>query len=385
MKKLVKKVLSVIAIIIKKPIMKLRRTKKIVLYSHFITMDSHLMKYYDAIKDLNYNIKFVFFNYKKIDKERYKKLGINPKKVIKSKLTYLLSSPNVIVIADLNINYEFVFPCKTIFLGHGGSPTVNDYSGRDVPYPYGKNSVDKKGNPKYSIYYEANKYIIPIIEKNFNFKNKLIFTGNKYCETYDQNNANREKYRKELDISDNQKAIFIIGSWNKESLFHKLGKEFLDEIKKLAKMSEYKFIVSIHPREYIKYSDDVEPMGPYINELEKYGVIVKKPGTDMSPYIVSADLILCDYTGVLEECIICNKDIVLSAFECTNLYSESIGVRLGNKISRITNAKELLAIISTPYNEKYRKYINDIKSEVYAPKNYYNNICISTTQELLKK
>lgn len=386
MKEMIKRIIFFCFKMCKKPFMKFRKKKLILIYSHFVTMDSHIIKYYESINREDYTIKFVFFNYNKIDKNRHEKYGISKKDTIRNIFAYYISAPNLIVVADLNFQKEFFFPCKKLQLGHGGGPTVYDGVTTKRTYMYGIDSVDKKLMPKYDIYLEANSYVIPLVEKeNPNFKDKIWFSSNKYLDEYKEKLGFREQYREQLGISKDTKVVFLIGSWNENSLFHTLGKTIFNELKYLAKNKKYKIMVSIHPREYTKYSDNVEPYGKYVDELEALGIVVKKPGTDMIPYIIASDLVFCDYSSVMEECILCDKKIILSDFDCGKLYEHSNGVRLKQVLPVIKDSSELKDYISMEYTQTYFSELKKIKNEIDAPPGFYSECCVAATKKLLEE
>lgn len=362
-----------------------RRKKYILICSQFTTMDVHVFEYYKSVKDLNYKFKFAFFDYNKINKTKYKQFGLSKKMVIRSMFSFVMQSPDLIVIADNGLVNERLFNCKFLQLGHGGGPTVNDGTSTKIPYMYGNFAVDN-GKAKYDIFLEANKMVIPEIEKDIpEFKGKLWFSGNKFSEKYEREKDKQLEYKKQFNIDPKVKTIMMIGSYNTNSLFHRLGKEIFEEIKRLAKNTKYKFIVSIHPREYINYDENVEPFGKYVDELEQFGVIVRRPGEDAIPYMVASDLVFCDYSSMAEECVLCEKDLVLSEFDCDKLYYLSLAVRLKDQLPIIQKASDLEKIISSKYDKKYKKIILEEKANVFVENNFYKEQCIKATETLLNK
>ena len=183
----------------------------------------------------------------------------------------------------------------------------------------------------------------------------------------------------------------MVGSWKPDSLFQQLGKDIFEEIKELAKDSKYKFILSIHPNEYMdeaRYKSqfpDNEPFGKYVDEMVNYNCIVRKPGEDFIPYLVASDLVICDYSSMSDNAIMCEKNIVYSEFGESELYELSSSMRLKKHLPILRKAEDLEKIISKEYNEEHKKRILEIKEEMYAPSGYYEKICIESVDKLLKK
>lgn len=371
------------------PIKKVRKLikhkKYILICSQFTTMDVHVFEYYNSVKHLDYKFKFAFFDYTKINKSKYKNFGLSKKMVITSMASFIWQNPDLIVIADNYLVHEKLFISKFLQLGHGGGPTVNDGTSIKIPYMYG-NSATWDNQPKYDIFLEANKMVIPEIEKDIPcFKDRIWFSGNKFSEMYEQEKDKKLEYKAQFGIDPKAKTIMMIGSYNTNSLFHKLGKEIFDEIKKLAQSSKYKFIVSIHPREYINYDENVEPFGKYVDELENFGVIVRKPGENAIPYMVASDLVFCDYSSMAEECVLCEKYMVFSEFDCDKLYYLSLAVRLKDKLPKITSASELEKVVSAKYDKKYKDIIMEEKNYVSVSDGFYKQTCIKATETLLNE
>lgn len=118
---------------------------------------------------------------------------------------------------------------------------------------------------------------------------------------------NYHDYRRKLGIKDDITLVSVFGTWRKESLFQYLGKEFLDELGRINK-NEYMFILSVHPREYVKYDDNIEPAGPLIDEYaDKYNFIVRKPSDSYIPYLIASDIVICDYSSLYENALIAKR------------------------------------------------------------------------------
>ncbi len=366
-----------------------RAKKFILIYSHYVVMDSYIMQYYNNIKELDYKIKFIFLNNDNnggtsVDKDRYKKYGIPSKMVIKSKMGYFFSNPDLFVAADLYPLYSFALACKKLQLDHrNGMPTVCLDNQRGQVYIYTHKSFNKN-KPPFDLYLEPSKLTLDAYNANEPlFKGKIWFSGNKLNNKYDKEKFKYDEYRKQLGINENQKVVALFGTWNRTSLFHKLGNSIFEELKKLAKNDKYKFIVSIHPKEYTKYSEYVEPLGCKVDELADYGIIVRKPGEDAFPFIVSSDIIIADHSSIGEDAIMCDKKIIYSDFPYDNICMYSAHELLRNRVPILKDAKDLKNCIEDEYPSKAYDALQSIKSDTYADGEFYKEQCIKATKFLL--
>ena len=235
------------------------------------------------------------------------------------------------------------------------------------------------------MYFETNKLVYDKFKDLKNYENHLVFAGNKYSDEFRKQILNKEKFKKDFNIKANQKVVFLIGSWKSSSLFHKLGKDIFDELKRLAKNEKYKFMVSIHPNEYRNYSKVTEPFGKYVDELANFGIIVRKPGTDMMPYLYASDIVISDFSSMTENAVMAEKDIIFSEFDDNLLFAYSSAYRLKKIVPILSKASDLENIIKQPYPKEIKKEILKIKAEMETPEGFYAELCKKTTKELLNK
>ena len=357
--------------------MKISYNYDILIYSHFDTMDPHVLAFYNAIKDEKYKVKLVFFKYNKIDKQKYLKYNLNKKDVILSKIKYLMSNPKIFVVADLSPNYEKAFASKYIYVNHGSNTLA--WGTRDIPYAY---QYCKK---YFDVYFETNKLVVEKFCANKNLIGKLVYSGNKFSDSYKTEEKNRDQLRKKYDIKKNQRVIFFTSSWNRNSLFQVLGKSGLEYIKTLANNLKYKIIVSVHPREYTKYDPNIEPIGPEIDNLEQYGVIVRKPTEDFIPFLIMSDLVVTDFTSMGDHAIMLGKDICYSNFDYCNIYEYACSQQLKGKVPVFSNFEELQEIINSIYPQESRNAINEVRKQMDTEIGFWDELCKETIKHLLRK
>lgn len=381
MKKLIKNIIKNTLILYKKLTSKFKRKQTILFCSQSTTMDEHLLKVYNSIKDENFNIKFAFFKQSKIDKIKYQKYHLNKKLIIRNKVKFFLSNPDLIITADLTYLSKY-FISKILYINHGSS-TICFEGHKHIAFSY--HNVLLKGEKPYDLYFETNKKACEHMQSLKEYKDKIVFSGNKFSDELNSEMENYEKYRTQLGIKSNQKAILIAGSWKPASLFQKLGKSLFEELKTLSKNEDLKFILSIHPNEYHVYDENIEPLGKHVDEMEQFGCIIKKPGTDFIPYMIASDLVICDFSSVGDNAIMAEKDLVYSEFSRDDLYEFSSANVLYDKLPKLENSKDLEKIITSKYPKEAKAEILNFKELMNSPKGSYKELCIKHIKSLLTK
>lgn len=348
----------------------------VLIYSHFTTMDSHVLKFYNAIKDENLKIKIVFFDIDgKINKSKYINYGIDKKQVILSKRYYLFLKPKVFVIADLNPIGQNCFESKFIYVNHGSDTLA--MKNEKTAYSYQPNEK------YYDIYFETNKIVVDNFDANKNIVGKLVYSGNKFNDEYKNIEEKRDELRKKYGIKNSQKVVFICGSWNKDSLFHIIGEEGINTIKELAQNDNNKIIVSIHPREYVVYNKDIKPLGEEIDKLENFGVIVRKPSEDFIPYLVMSDLVISDFSSMGDNAIMLKKPIFYSKINYDKIFEYACCRLLKDKVPAFSNNEEFKQMLNQDYPENSLKEIVKLSGQMDTEKGYWDNLCKTTIKRLL--
>lgn len=349
----------------------------VLIYSHYTTMDLHVLQFYNAINGENLKVKFMFFYRGKLDKERYNSYGLNKKDVIFSNSKYLFLKPRIIVIADLNPYGQQVFNSKFIYVNHGSNTLA--FGNTSTAYSYQNN---KK---YYDVYFETNNIVVEKFDANPNVKEKLVFSGNKFNDNYKLISKQRNELREQYKILPEQKTVFICGSWNKDSLFHIIGLEGLEKIKKFAQNENYKIIVSIHPNEYVVYDEKIKPLGSEIDKLEDYGVIVRKPSEDFVPFIVMSDLVISDFSSMGDHALMMGKPICYSKFDYDKIFEYACCKLLKDKVPFFDNIEDFEKCITEKYPKESMKEIENVREKMDTPIGFWDELCKKIVRELMEK
>lgn len=377
--KKVKKILKMIAIKFIRFFKKLGFKKKcdVLIYSHYDTMDPHVLKFYNSIKNENLNIKIVFFKVNKVDKKKYEIYGLDKNKIIMNLTSYLFLEPKVFVIADLcPIDYQ-AFNSKFIYVNHGSATLA--WGNEKLAYSY-------QFAPKYyDVYFENNKYVVDNFDADENLKNKIVFSGNKFNDDYKLMESKRDEIREKFNIAKNQKVIFVCGSWNKDSLFHVIGEDGLKKIQELSQNKKYKFILSIHPKEYIVYNKDIKPLGKEIDKMECENILVRKSSEDFIPYMIASDLVISDFTSMGDNAVMLGKPICYLKFNMDNIFEFAGCKMLMNKVPNFSNLDEFVNCIVNEYPKESMQAILEEKQKMDTPQGYWDDLCKETLYKLMEK
>jgi hypothetical protein len=77
-------------------------------------------------------------------------------------------------------------------------------------------------------------------------------------------------------------------------------------------MHKYKFILSAHPHEYRAHPDGGRVWGTYLGEQRKDGFVIREPSDNWIPYMVASDIVISDFTGLMEYAVVLNKPLLVT-------------------------------------------------------------------------
>ncbi|NLN05511.1 MAG: hypothetical protein GX166_12000 [Clostridiaceae bacterium] len=388
--KIYDKLLNHYQVFFNKKIKSLRRKRNILLYCASDTMVWHILNYYDQVKeDPGYNF-YLYYGDAKTDCETSARMSYEITKdthikPITNKKKLVLVPLDLIVTADLD--YEPLRYKKDIvpilYVNHGFHIVSIDKE-RNL-YAYGERALDEKGRCKFSCILEANLRIANAMNNIEPFKGLVRHVGAKDGDLIEREIDNYTMYRKKLGIKAEETLVCVFGTWRKESLFQYLGREFLEAMGRMTGKG-YKFVLSIHPREYAKYDEDVEPMGPVLEEYaQKYGFIVRHPSDSFIPYLIASDMVISDYTSLYENAILAGKKLCFSYFPQYSVGELSIADSMRNeiKVLRREDIKDLEKQLKEIQDADYSAVLEKYKKEIYPGMGVYKSRVNEITRELV--
>lgn len=377
----VKKLLKKCIVVYKKIGLKLRRKKYVLLISLNKTMDEHIVQFYKQIKDRKLKVKLMCYQIvdRKIvmDVERgnqiVKENGFDKIKVINSHREYLMQNPNLMVAADLYIESKELFPGKKLYIEHG-TPTVNDGESK-LNYGTGKDAHDENGKPIFDKFFCFTKQGYDyVMQTQPELEGMVEYVGIDLADTIVPRVSERTKFREQFGFSEEDKVVFMIGSWKSDSFFHIVGKGLIEEARRLMETDKHlKFMLSIHPGEYIQYDPNIENLGPYIDEQEKYGFVIRHKGEDIAPYIIASDMVFGDFSAAVETAILVEKPLVYSILPEERLLPCSLAMILKDHVPTIVAPEDLKGLLYNEYPKSSMDKILEVKGSIYNGQEFYHN------------
>ena len=371
---------------------KLHRKKVLFLCSISKTMDEHIVHFYKKIESRKFKVRLVCFDLRgynvAVDSKRAKNLksinGFHKLKIIKSKIKYLLSNPDIMVFADLYIPYESLFISKKIMIEHGTATLTDGVSNRT--YGTGKYAYDENGNIKFDkIFCYTKPAYDYILETQPDMNGVIEFVGIDLAETIVPRLTERDKYREQFGFKNSDKVVFMIGSWNSDSFFQSLGKEVIYKAKDIMnKLPNIKFILSIHPNEYTQYNEKIESMGAFIDSQETNGFVVRHPGDDITPFIAASDMVMGDFSSAMELAILAEKPIAYSNFDESKLLPCALSMVLKKDVPILYTADDVEKVIMQDYSNEIIEKIKLLKSSIYLGQDFYGQRINEIIDKLLK-
>jgi len=360
--------------------------KNILLYCNSQTMEEHLLNFMEQLEDCPEYVCYLRFGRGYAAGKRQKKEETlfyhKEVNVIENTWKLYFMRWSLIVCADL----EHPFWIKkgtipTMYIGHGSGGV--SYDNGETTYDYSKDSLDKNGKPMFDIMLEPNKETAKFMKKDPVYGKTIRSAGYRFAYKLKDASMEKEKYREQLGIRAEKKVVSIWGSWNRESLFHVLGPELFEVCKELKK-NGYEFVFSIHPREYIKYDENIQPLGEIVEKQRDEGFLVRSPQDDWLPYMIASDVVVVDYSAMFSLAVLAGKKIVLSDFPDGKVWKKSMHYKIKKIFPVISHASELgAALQEVESTDKYDKEIQRFQEQLYVSQEDYKKFIRNVVSELI--
>ena len=356
--------------------------KHILLFCQSKTMEEHLLNFMEQIEDDSRYRMYLYFgqSFININNTLFRNKNVI---VIEKEWKLYFMRWDLIVCPDMD--YPFWIKKGTIpvlYIGHGSGGI--SYDGGEHSYDYSDASLDSQGHPIFNIMLEPNKETAAKMKQDPVYGRIIRSAGYRFSARIKEASLKKSDYRVQLGIPQDKKVVSIWGSWNKDSLFHTLGMELFDVCKSL-KEKGYIFILSIHPKEYEQYDENIKPLGSIVEQQRENGFIVRSPGDDWLPYMMASDIILVDYSAMLSLAILSGKKIILSNFSDERVWKKSMYYEVKHTFPVINNACELEEMLKkiegdTSYNEKMQRFQDQLYVTREEYKKFIQNVVIELTE-----
>jgi glycosyltransferase involved in cell wall biosynthesis len=359
--------------IIRTPIRKFHKIfvhdKYVLLYCESTTMKPHIMDYYSCVRTMD---KVRFYIYYPDGWDGEVPDGARP---VKSRLKALMMPWDLVVCADAKVPlYYNRDEAGIIYINHGLH--MISYDEGETLYAYAE------GNGRFSAMLEPNRRYADEMARQYP-KDLIVHSGYKNADSIVRESHNKLLFRQQLGIAEDEKLIAVFGTWGPDSLFHRVGNALITGAEQLMKEG-YRFILSIHPKEYARYDQTTEPLGEYIESLSSKGFIIRNPRESSIKYISAADVVICDYSTLCEEAMIAGKPVVLSDFPMERVWKESIIARYQKRGLVFGNGSNLRELIETALSDTdLQKFSTELVGDLMPPKQGYQEVIREVTANTL--
>ncbi len=225
-----------------------------------------------------------------------------------------------------------------VYIGHG--PHSGSEPGETGALAYGKSAFDGKGRPFYRRMFVSEHSIRDLaIQHNPVLSDVVAVVGSIANDKLLAKCDERDEIRRGFGFQPNDIVVFVLSTWRKQCLFETVGDAFLEEAKKLT--GEFKFVLTVHPNEYLPKPPGQRVWGEYLRTQKQYGFIVREPSEDWKPYIVACDIILTDHTCVAEYGVILGKPIIRVPVPDGYIWEGSVTWKIGEFAPVLSDMRNL--------------------------------------------
>lgn len=343
-------------------------SKKVLLYCESQTMKSHIFDYYSCVKDMP-GVSFYIYYPDNWDNEVPERC-----KLVRSPFAALNTPWDLLVCADAKVPlYYRKCEASIMYINHGLH--MISYDGGESLYAY------NEGAGLFTTMLEPNKSYAEIMSANA--EENVIHVGYKNAESIISEIGNKSQYRKKLGLDNDKKIVSVFGTWGPDSIFHRVGNSLISQAKALSSEG-YQFILSIHPKEYSRYDETVEPLGEYIDSLAEQGFIIRNPKEPSIDYMVAADIVICDYSTLCEEAMLAGKPVILSDFPAERVWKNSIIAKYMKDGIVFSNESDLRALLlQCEEDTALQDYAASLVQDLLPPEDGYKAAVYNATTESL--
>ncbi|MBR6408563.1 MAG: hypothetical protein IKS19_08305 [Clostridia bacterium] len=357
----------------------------VLLFCNEDTMIPHLLKYYNAVKDIGCRFFLCVDTHYGNRRQRLEKA----REIVKGTKIAPVAGPDLyktkwslIVIPDLFLPKFYDKSLAPVLYINHGSHMISVDDGEST-YAYSGISLDEKGEPISTAMLEPNRRIAETMQKDEKWKNIVVHVGCKDCGDILEKSRDREKYRIELGIKPDDIFVMCFGSWRRHSLFHYIDERFFSQAQTLMKEG-YAFGLSIHPKEYRVYAEGFEPKGEYVDSMRNRGFIVRDPSQDYVPYLIASDVVITDFSTMSELAVLCGRKLIFSDFPKGRVWKHSMTAKLREVSPVLYDDSDLRRLLDLAVTTDVCDLQKPFKDEIFAEPSEYNRRLIEITKRLLK-
>jgi hypothetical protein len=213
----------------------------------------------------------------------------------------------------------FLLRSPSVYIGHG--PKCKTYDGTE--YAYSSHSFDRSGHRLYSLMFaetEAEK--TKVVTEDPGLKEIVTVVGNLESDAVLAQLPRRSEFRVQFGFQPGEIVVLVLSTWRDHCLWRTMGDALLEEIRKCK--SDFRFVLSAHPHEYRKQPGGGRVWGEYLRSQRQHGLIVREPSESWIPYMVASDIVVSDFTGLIEYAVLLERRIVLTPVPEAQIWQDSV-------------------------------------------------------------
>ena len=217
--------------------------------------------------------------------------------------------PHLVITADHSRITRLLHPTLSpvLYVGHGAQGKV--VPGDASPYAYRKNAHVRGRLPYAMMFEESDAIRSLVIAEHPELAEVVRVVGSIQHDKLIAEQASRGVYRQRMKLGANDVAVLILTTWGPNSLLDVLGADLLQEATRLSK--KFSFMIALHPHEYRMRADGTPGWGVRLRVDSGSQFRVRDPSESWIPYLLSADIVLSDYTSLVQAAVVLRKPIIV--------------------------------------------------------------------------
>ena len=341
------------------------KQRNVLLYCNSEKDELYIMNYYNVVKECEGIKWYLHCGYK---------INDNLKDFCKLNNIKILNKVNFKVL-DLVVCSDRYIPGKLslrivpiIYINHGNND-INDKNGfKSYPYKY---YLDKSmnSNVEFSYILEPNKRYAKVINNRFD----EFFCKSKYVGY----SLSDKIYKIQKENKLQEKNILILLTGYKNGLL-RIYSDVLMKSENLIKKG-YKISTYVNEYEY----EDIKQIEKYFDDAKTIGINVIKDFNEYLIVLAESEVVICDYTSLLEDVLLMRKKIVLVTNNNEDVWDFSIFMKLKKKAIIYKENEDMEYLIKSAKENDLDEVYDRCKEEISVSYGEYKKNVLSLIDKIL--
>ena len=214
------------------------------------------------------------------------------------RVSYLLARLrwwDVVLLADTHLADMFHPEIPKVLVNHSIA-CGKRVQGVDYRYEY---SALRDGRPRFARILEASEDCRQrAIEANPVLTDAVVAVGDLRCDQLLALRSQRDATRQRLGFGPDQTVVLMMSTWGSASLMETVGKELIEQARRLMDECGYRFILSTHPNHWQGDHAVRQPWGEFLLRQRRHGFHVIGHLEGWERYMIASDLAVTDHTSL---------------------------------------------------------------------------------------